>query len=48
MVLVVRDPAAALACLAKLGETACVLGRVEQSEGAAGLRFDLPSGFFDT
>jgi phosphoribosylformylglycinamidine cyclo-ligase len=46
MVLAVRDPAAALASLGASGESAFVIGQVEAADGAAGLRFDLPSGFF--
>ncbi len=45
MVLVVSDPAASLAKLAELGETAHVIGRIEAAEGAATLRLDLPAGF---
>jgi hypothetical protein len=45
-VLAVRDPAAALASLGASGESAFVIGQVEAADGAAGLRFDLPSGFF--
>jgi len=45
MVLVVADPAAALAKLAELGETAHIIGRIEAAEGAPTLRLDLPAGF---
>ncbi len=44
MVLVVRDPQAALAALAELGETGYVIGHLEAGEGD--VRFGLPGGWW--
>jgi phosphoribosylformylglycinamidine cyclo-ligase len=45
MVLVAADPQAAIAALAEQGETAYPIGRVEASEGAPSVRFQLPPGW---
>ena len=45
MVLIVPDPQEATALLGELGETAHVIGHVEQGRGEASVRIDLPAGW---
>ena len=47
MVLVVADPAAAMACLASLGETAFPIGRIAAHAGPPEVRIELPAGWLD-